>query len=46
MRAAGKWTLSALSDDRLSAISSWVKAHYKSVTIGGQPLYDLTQPTS
>jgi 4-amino-4-deoxy-L-arabinose transferase-like glycosyltransferase len=27
-----------------SAITSWVKAHYKSVTIGGQTVYDLTQP--
>jgi 4-amino-4-deoxy-L-arabinose transferase-like glycosyltransferase len=24
-------------------ISSWVKAHFKAVTIGGQTLYDLTQ---
>ena len=29
-----------------SAITSWVKAHYKAVTIGGQTLYDLTQPLS
>ena len=27
-----------------SAITTWVKAHYKSVTVGGQTLYDLTQP--
>ncbi|HWF24783.1 MAG TPA: glycosyltransferase family 39 protein [Solirubrobacteraceae bacterium] len=27
-----------------SAITAWVKAHYKSVTIGGQTVYDLTQP--
>jgi 4-amino-4-deoxy-L-arabinose transferase-like glycosyltransferase len=26
-----------------SAITSWVKAHYKAVTIGGQTVYDLTQ---
>jgi 4-amino-4-deoxy-L-arabinose transferase-like glycosyltransferase len=26
-----------------TAISSWVKAHYKAVTIGGQTVYDLTQ---
>ncbi len=26
-----------------SAIASWVKAHYKSVTIGGETVYDLTQ---
>jgi 4-amino-4-deoxy-L-arabinose transferase-like glycosyltransferase len=26
-----------------SAITAWVKAHYKSVTIGGQTVYDLTQ---
>jgi hypothetical protein len=29
-----------------SAITSWVKAHYKAVTIGGQTLYDLTSPLS
>jgi 4-amino-4-deoxy-L-arabinose transferase-like glycosyltransferase len=29
-----------------SAITTWVKAHYKAVTIGGQTLYDLTQPLS
>jgi 4-amino-4-deoxy-L-arabinose transferase-like glycosyltransferase len=29
-----------------SAITSWVKAHYKAVTIGGQTVYDLTQATS
>jgi 4-amino-4-deoxy-L-arabinose transferase-like glycosyltransferase len=29
-----------------SAITSWVKAHYKAVTIGGQTLYDLTSPVS
>ncbi len=27
-----------------SAITSWVKAHYRSETIGGQTVYDLTQP--
>ena len=27
-----------------SSITSWVKAHYKSVTIGGQTVYDLTTP--
>jgi hypothetical protein len=26
-----------------SAITSWVKAHYKTVTVGGKTLYDLTQ---
>jgi hypothetical protein len=26
-----------------SAITSWVKAHHKTVTVGGQTLYDLTQ---
>jgi 4-amino-4-deoxy-L-arabinose transferase-like glycosyltransferase len=25
------------------AITSWVKAHYKTVTVGGQTIYDLTQ---
>jgi 4-amino-4-deoxy-L-arabinose transferase-like glycosyltransferase len=27
-------------------IASWVKAHYKAVTIGGETVYDLTQPKS
>jgi 4-amino-4-deoxy-L-arabinose transferase-like glycosyltransferase len=30
----------------ISAITSWVEAHYKAETVGGQTLYDLTQPTS
>ncbi len=29
-----------------SAITTWVKAHYRAVTIGGQTVYDLTQPLS
>jgi hypothetical protein len=28
-----------------SAITTWVKAHFKSETVGGQTIYDLTQPT-
>ena len=31
---------------RLSAITTWVKAHFKAVTIGGQTVYDLTSPLS
>jgi hypothetical protein len=27
-----------------SAITRWVKAHYKAVTIGGETFYDLTSP--
>ena len=27
-----------------SAITSWVKAHYRSETISGQTIYDLTRP--
>jgi 4-amino-4-deoxy-L-arabinose transferase-like glycosyltransferase len=27
-----------------NAITTWVKANYKAVTIGGQTVYDLTQP--
>jgi hypothetical protein len=27
-----------------SAITNWVKAHYRAKTIGGQTVYDLTQP--
>jgi len=29
-----------------SAITSWVKAHYRAETIGGETVYDLTQPLS
>jgi 4-amino-4-deoxy-L-arabinose transferase-like glycosyltransferase len=29
-----------------SAITAWVKAHFKTVTIGGQTMYDLTQRVS
>jgi 4-amino-4-deoxy-L-arabinose transferase-like glycosyltransferase len=29
-----------------SAITAWVKAHYKAVTIGGQTVYDLTRARS
>ena len=29
-----------------SAITTWVKAHFKSVSIGGQTVYDLTQARS
>jgi hypothetical protein len=29
-----------------SAITTWVKAHFKQVTIGGQTVYDLTQRLS
>jgi len=29
-----------------SAITSWVTASYRAVTIGGSTFYDLTQPTS
>jgi 4-amino-4-deoxy-L-arabinose transferase-like glycosyltransferase len=29
-----------------SAITAWVKAHYKSETIGGETVYDLTSPLS
>ncbi|MBV9415300.1 MAG: glycosyltransferase family 39 protein [Solirubrobacterales bacterium] len=29
-----------------SAITSWVEAHYKAETVGGQTVYDLSQPTS
>jgi 4-amino-4-deoxy-L-arabinose transferase-like glycosyltransferase len=29
-----------------SAITTWVKAHFKKVTVGGQTMYDLTQRVS
>jgi 4-amino-4-deoxy-L-arabinose transferase-like glycosyltransferase len=36
-------TSGVMGDSHISAITSWVKAHHKSVTIGGQTVYDLTQ---
>jgi 4-amino-4-deoxy-L-arabinose transferase-like glycosyltransferase len=32
--------------DSTTAITTWVKAHYKAVTIGGETFYDLTTPLS
>jgi hypothetical protein len=29
-----------------SAIASWVAAHFKSETVGGETVYNLTEPTS
>jgi hypothetical protein len=29
-----------------SSITSWVESHFRSVTIGGTTIYDLTQPAS
>ena len=29
-----------------SAIASWVAAHFKKETVGGETVYDLTQPIS
>jgi hypothetical protein len=29
-----------------SAITTWVKAHYKAQTVGGQTVYDLTKAVS
>jgi 4-amino-4-deoxy-L-arabinose transferase-like glycosyltransferase len=29
-----------------SAIAAWVAAHYKKLTVGGETVYDLTQPIS
>ncbi len=29
-----------------SSITAWVAAHFKKATVGGQTVYDLTQPTS
>jgi hypothetical protein len=29
-----------------SQIITWVEAHYTKVTIGGQTVYDLSQPSS
>jgi len=34
------------ANNSMSAIGSWVKAHYKSRTIGGITLYDLTIPST
>jgi hypothetical protein len=43
---AGGSTASATGATAGSAITSWVKAHYTATTIGGQTVYDLTNPTS
>jgi hypothetical protein len=29
-----------------NSITSWVEAHFKKVTLGGQTVYDLSQRTS
>ncbi len=29
-----------------SSISTWVTAHFKAITVGGQTVYDLSQPTT
>jgi len=29
-----------------SAIESWVAAHFKKQTVGGETVYNLTEPTS
>jgi hypothetical protein len=29
-----------------SAIAAWVAAHFKKLTVGGETVYDLTQPIS
>jgi 4-amino-4-deoxy-L-arabinose transferase-like glycosyltransferase len=39
----GTGTAGGQDSSNSSAITSWVKAHYKTVTVGGQTLYDLTQ---
>ncbi len=33
-----------MGSSSISSITSWVEAHFKSVKIGGQTVYDLTQP--
>jgi hypothetical protein len=43
-RAGGAGAGGAVGGDSASAITTWVKAHFKAVTIGGQTVYDLTQP--
>jgi len=42
--AAGGGAPGGGSGSSTQSISSWVKAHYRSQSIGGQTLYDLTQP--
>ncbi|WP_051939462.1 glycosyltransferase family 39 protein [Phaeacidiphilus oryzae] len=32
--------------NEISQIESWAKAHYKTITVGGETVYDLTQPKS
>jgi hypothetical protein len=45
IRAAGGGRPGGMSTSN-SAITAWVKAHFKKVTIGGQTMYDLTQRVS
>jgi 4-amino-4-deoxy-L-arabinose transferase-like glycosyltransferase len=44
--ARGTSGLGGSSQGTSSQITSWVEAHFKTVSIGGTTLYDLTQPTS
>ena len=34
------------NSNQISQIESWVKANYKQITVGGETVYDLTQPKS
>jgi len=43
---AGGGRVGGLGASSNNAITSWVKAHYQAVTIGGQTVYDLTQARS
>jgi 4-amino-4-deoxy-L-arabinose transferase-like glycosyltransferase len=36
----------AAGQSSTSAITAWVKAHYKSETVGGETVYNLTEPVS
>jgi 4-amino-4-deoxy-L-arabinose transferase-like glycosyltransferase len=33
-------------NSQITQIESWAKAHYKKITVGGETVYDLTQPKS
>jgi 4-amino-4-deoxy-L-arabinose transferase-like glycosyltransferase len=45
-RSGGGAPMGGGSGSSTSSITSWVKAHYKALTIGGQTVYDLTQASS
>jgi hypothetical protein len=44
--AGGGMAMGGGSAGVAAQITKWVEAHYKKITIGGQTVYDLSQPLS